>query len=54
MIRKIALLMLFAALVASPVFAVGGNLDWGHDFEAAKKEAGETGKPILLAFGGTW
>jgi hypothetical protein len=54
MLRKFVLLLLFAALVTGSVFAAGGKVTWTNDFEAAKKEAAETGKPILLAFGGDW
>jgi hypothetical protein len=54
MIRKIAMLAVLTIFTVSLAHGIGGNVDWKHDFDAAKAEAKKTGKPILLDFGGTW
>jgi hypothetical protein len=54
MTRRIAVLAVLTVFAATTAFGIGGNVDWKHDFDAAKAEAKKTGKPILLDFGGNW
>ncbi|AWM40101.1 thiol:disulfide interchange protein precursor [Gemmata obscuriglobus] len=47
----------FSALLALPAFtsttvaAYAQEIQWRHDYAAARKEAAETGRPLLLDFG---
>lgn len=44
-------LLVLAVLVLAARTAVADDVEWRHDYAAARKEATETGRPLLLDFG---